>query len=717
MEVAMNPAMPTLDPQHWQVLKDLKELLNQDEERNVTPFTDDRIVRYHTPVEEQDVPEIHREARQCIRDLITGLHRGRPSQVVMLAGDPGMGKSHLVNYFRQPKVAEELGYVLVCNSNHWKVGEFEECLLDWLVEALARPRQEGGNRFLDRVQEIAFQALESILGTPGHIDRFRPGRREGLLRRLWSRLFTSYHARVQPLVEARDPRVFRLINFRRFSAYVCDRFLAQAGNPFHRYVMQVLLRYLFEGERDIVVQWLRGKTVEKEFARKIEGSVLAVRRTREQDWGDAQELYRQIGAEEHIDRHYKAFDAIKILISLFSSEVARGLSGAPSEGPTQGKVFFLAFDQTEGRDELFDERDDWQHFFAQLSELYNALPNVFILFTMTQRLRNELHPKMERQFRDRIRDDHRFILREIDEDEILAVYRQRIHRWLRDHPELLKQYEALGNPYLPFDQVQILDMARTYRLREMLEVFDQSFRRFFEELIISVMLDFSVSLKEARQAIPAKNTEFQNTKSHLTTVGQVLKAMGNQLAERQGICFDGMEWRLTDGKLHVLQLQFSDPDSSKRWVRLFLVRLPYMYNAKMPECLDLLSYRQRDRYQLWLTRAHHITLNTDKPAFFELSTSDIQTTLSTALRIWEKRQDYPTPAERAFAETYLLDQVNDTYLGKMIRSAKQLLQGKPPEIDPPEEPDLNPVALDASKMPLELFGEEEEEEREIETGA
>lgn len=705
----MNAATPTVDPRHWHVLKELKELLNRDEERNVTPFTDDRIVRYHTRIEEHDVPEIHREARQCIRDQVAGLHRGRPSQVVILAGDPGVGKSHLINYFRLPQVAEELGYVLVCNSNHWKVKEFEECLLDWLVEALARPRRDGRNYLLDRVEEIAFQALQSILATPGHIERFRLGRREGIIARLWGRFFTSYHARIQALVAARDASVFRLINLRRFGAYVCDRFLVEPGNPFHRYVVQVLVRYLFEEERDVVTQWLRGKRVEKDFTKKIEGSERAARRAQEQEWQEERQLYGHVGAEEHIDRQYKAFDAIKILISLFSSEVARGLAGTQATDQTRGTVFFLAFDQTEGRDELFDEEEDWKQFFAQLSELYNALPNVFILFTMTLGLRNKLHPKMERQFRDRIRDDYRFVLREIPDDEVLSVYRQRVRAWLGKHPGLLTEFQALANPYLPFDQGKVLEVVqRDRRLRVILEVFDKKFRDYFEQMPIAVMLDFSVSLKEARQAQAAGKSEFHITKDHLTTVYRVLKGMSEQLAEQQGIRFDGMEWRLTEGKLHVLQLQFSDPESSKRWVRLFLVRLPFMFKAKLQECLALLAYRQKNRYQLWLTRANDIVLTTDKPVFFELSTSETESVLTTALRIWEQKGQYPTEEEKRFAETYLLDQVNATYLGRMFLSAKQLLLGKPPELDPPEEPDLNPVLLDSvSGTPSLQFDEEE----------
>src|SRR5205823_2423444 len=134
--------------------------------------------------------------------------------------------------------------------------------------------------------------------------------------------------------------------------YVCDNFLAEAGNPFHRYLMHVLLRYLFKRDQAKVLHWLRDRKVADSFL-------------------------KDLGADERIDRKYKIFDAIKLLISLFTPEVACGLVN-PKEAAerARGKVFFLAFDQIEGRAALFDSDKDWFTFFAQVAELYNALPNV-----------------------------------------------------------------------------------------------------------------------------------------------------------------------------------------------------------------------------------------------------------------------------------------------------------------------------------------------------
>src|SRR5262249_8922958 len=128
--------------------------------------------------------------------------------------------------------------------------------------------------------------------------------------------------------------------------------------------------------------------------------------------------------------------------------------GAPGQA---GRVFFFAFDQAEGRKELFDREADWFKFFAKLSELYNALPNVFIVFTMTTELRNQLYPRMERQFQQRIQRDEKFVLEGIEGPEILAVYQRRLELWRGN--ELPQLEPLLSKPafrYLPFTQEQVL---------------------------------------------------------------------------------------------------------------------------------------------------------------------------------------------------------------------------------------------------------------------
>ena len=130
---------PADDLTRLELLRAYKERLVRGGDVNLSPFALDRMIRYDSDVRRYDVPDIHRGVRDRVAKIIHGIHQGHDSQVVILAGDPGMGKSHIINHFRSPELAEELGYVLVCNSNHWKVDEFEACLLNWILDALVRP--------------------------------------------------------------------------------------------------------------------------------------------------------------------------------------------------------------------------------------------------------------------------------------------------------------------------------------------------------------------------------------------------------------------------------------------------------------------------------------------------------------------------------------------------------------------------------------------------
>src|SRR5262249_33472349 len=226
---------------------------------NRSPFAEDRVVRYHTDVRPLHVPEIHQTVRQAVEENLVRVQRGEPSRVVILAGEPGMGKSHLINYFRSRERADDLGYVLVCNSNHWKVQEFEECLLDWILEALLAPSPHEPHLLLQKVEDISFQALGQILVRPGLVRHFLNRSRTGFFQRILAKSSGTEFSQFQRAAETRDTRIFARLDFPLFAAYVCDRFLETPNNPFHRYVLQVLLYYLFPQEREKVIHWLRRK--------------------------------------------------------------------------------------------------------------------------------------------------------------------------------------------------------------------------------------------------------------------------------------------------------------------------------------------------------------------------------------------------------------------------------------------------------------------------
>jgi hypothetical protein len=601
------------------------------------------VVRYHTDVAPLDVPEIHHEVRDAIQANLQAIRRGEVSRVVILAGEPGMGKSHLINHFRDAKRAADSGYVLVCNSNHWKVQEFEEFLLDSLLDALCRPSPDGPHLLLDFVQELARQALGHILQRPGQLRHFTGRKDAGLVHRLWLKMFGDRRARFQQAYEKRDPAVFRWLDFRRFSSYVCDRFLQEPSNPFHRYVLQVLLRYVFPEERETVLHWLRRKNVRNHFLEKL-------------------------NVEESIDKRFKVIDTIKILISLFTPDVARGLD--PTGTENRGKVFFFAFDQIEGRQELFEEDNDWFKFFAQLSELYNALPNVFVMFTMTLGLRDRLYPKMERQFRSRIHRDHKFLLRELTDGEILAVYRRRIQLWLGDAlPETRPLLEDARYTYLPFRAEDIVGFCRAKSLRDSLEQMEIRFRK---EIDGGVTLDdprFEYLIAHNELKLEEESTApFTYTKDHLNNVTELMNRAGGTFAASFGMTLHGIEGLATTDEVPAVRLEFRDRSQPDRWVRVFLVRLPNQYKQKLPGCVNLLYKLQTDRNFLWLVRPERIEISDKKQeqVFARKLEASCETALRAMLRLLGKRDQFKTDTWPK-AEQVLLEEFKLTYLGEIFQ--------------------------------------------------
>lgn len=645
-----------------ELLRAFKERLVRGSDVNLSPFALDRVIRYDSDVDCYDVPEIHREVRERIVKILERIHEGHDSQVVILGGDPGMGKSHLINHFRSPRLADELGYVLVCNSNHWKVEEFEDCLLKWIIEALVSPSPNRPHLLLSKIEDLAFEALSQVLAQPGQLRRFERPRR--FLGRVWRALRPGYDHFRQRL-EARDPLVFRELDFHRFSGYVCDRFLHNSGDPFHRHVLGVLLLYLFEENRDQVLHWLRRREVS---------------------------FLRATGVDERIDANYKVVDAIKILVSLFTSEVSRNLR-AGEKGPERGRIFFFAFDQMEGRQELFNDEREWMKFFGQLSELYNTLPNVFVLFTMTLALRNKLYPQMEGQFQDRIIRDERFQLHRIADAELLALYRKRLDRWLGEEATRLREpIEAVGEPYLPFSQEKVLALSEGKTLRMTLAALDQAFLDYFRTLVTGPRVDYHGFLNSFR-AREQETTATDYTANHLDQVKRLFDAHGPALAAAYGLSFTRSEWRATEQKLPALFLEFRDPDNAARWVRAFLVRLPWNFNQYAPGALDLLRNLRTSAYFLWLVRPTKIdeglAAQRAGQVFPRVLNGLTHTTLQALVELLGNRAHYPAE-EREVVDEIVRDAIKPTYLGSMLRQLRDALKAQQEQAAPEDAEAADP---------------------------
>jgi len=570
---------------------------------NRTPFSNDRVVGYSTPVANLDIPEIHSEVRNAIAGNIADLHKGRSSLAAVFAGEAGSGKSHLLSWFRQQNLQEELGYVYVGNNNSWKIQEFEECLLTWLVASLTKPAIDGTNLLGAKIEEIAFQALEQILDKPGELRHFRPRSSFNWFKRAWWPFGPDRHAHFRQAVIDRKSAIFRSLDFPRFAKFVCDRFLLERSNPFHRYALTVLLRFLFSEDRHMVVAWLVGQKLHDRFLAKL-GSDVSLPSPSETDVL----LLDAIGIADRLNRNYKIADTIKILVSLFAPDMNR--SAANDSGKT-GRVFFFAFDQIEGLDELFDDEHDWFTFFAKLSEFYNSLPNVFIVFTMTVGLRNRLYTQMENQFRQRLQRDDRLLLKTtIPDAEVSRLFLRRLQVWRGNHfPEFEAKLQEAAFQYLPFTEAEVWALARQKNIRAMLEVLDQEFRKkLVEQPTRSAHYDYTAKLNEVRDDEARANFQgaYVFSKAHLKTVHSLLTSLSSRWLDALGLQLDGLEWVTTpEGNLTALRIQLSRAGQAK-WVRYFLGQMTSHYTTPIANYDKLLSNTTTDRNFLWLVRAETV---------------------------------------------------------------------------------------------------------------
>jgi hypothetical protein len=652
----MKPISPEL--RRFEVLREFKRRMPKaDAEVNVSPF-DDRVTTAHGAVKESDLPQIHAEVRQRIKDAIEAVRSGtRKSQVILLAGDAGTGKTHLLRTFQSAESQDQAGYVYVGGSNHWTVGEFQARLLDWMVEALTAPSPAKEHLLLNRIRAIGFRAVDHLMANPVSWRQCRarhPGRWFGRLRG-W--LQAPSYDRQKQMALARDPAVFRSLDFTGFGEYVCDRFLADKSNLTHRYALRVLLMYLFPdrvetgvGTRERVLHWFRGRAENSYFTRRL-------------------------GASERLDRQFSLFEAVKLLVHLFSPVVSQELSAG--EDPCPPRVFLLVFDQAEGRNELFDSDKDWMDFFAHLSELYNTLPNVVVLFTMTLGLRNRLHSLMERQFRDRIRMDEKFTLRLPDEGQILDLYRSRLEHWLKDEPILLDCYRQLETPYLPFDREQVLKIADHQTVRDTLVAFDQTFHQTMQDLVVEAELDFHFDLNELRGP-ESRQGKFEYTAHHLQHVQDLLAGTESWLPAEYKMALKVEE--CSDGAPAKLLLTFFDLDDPGAWACAYLAKLTYQsVQNQVDEAIKLLAYMQKARYTLWLLRAGEINAKIDpkyiEQSFPRVTPPELESRLRALIHLARKQKDYEKSGHWDDARRLICREFDQTYLAELFREMRRRLDG------------------------------------------
>jgi hypothetical protein len=622
---------------------------------NITPF-DERVRTAQGTSEAADVNEIHAEVRSHIRELIEAVRDGaKQSQVILLSGAAGVGKTHLLRTFQTPEAMAKSGHVFVGGSNHWKIEEFPAYLLDRILVALADPSPEDEHHLLfQRVQNIGFRTVEHLLTNPVSLKRCLARRSRSFFRRLFNFRRSVGYDELKEMTERRDLRVFRYLDFAPFSAYACDRFLAERANLLHRYALRVLLLYLFPetpetgvGTREQVLHWFRGRGGDPYFLRRL-------------------------GTEERPDRVFTQIEAIKLLSHLFSKTVSAELS--TDRFPCPPQVLLLTFDQVEGRNELFENDGDWKDFFAHLSELYNTLPNIVVLFTMTLGLKNRLHALMERQFRDRIRMDEKFTLNPPTSKQVLALYRSRVERWLGNDPDLVPRYRNTENPYLPFT---VGELNRPFAsTRDALDYLDREFRKKLAEVPVDASIDY---LYERNELKPYESKEYEYTSAHLETLKRLLDAVGSFLTKEAGI-----EIRETNSfhldNVPVMKFVFGIPGQTQT-VTFHLARLGKHYNEPIANLIKAVLYdREKAKNFLFVIRPQPLPDPLDvvqphyKSQFFaDICPSVIESGFACLLKVEAKHPNY-NPQEREGLDVLIRTEVGTTYLRRFLKLVRQKLE-------------------------------------------
>jgi hypothetical protein len=317
--------------------------------------------------------------------------------------------------------------------------------------------------------------------------------------------------------------------------------------------------------------------------------------------------------------------------------------------------------------------------------VYNTLPNVVVLFTMTLALRHRLHGLMERQFRDRIRMDDKFLLRAPERDQVLDVYRSRVGCWVRDDPALADRYRRLANPYLPFDRDGVLAVVGAPQsLRDVLAALDAAFHRAIAELPIGPQLDYQYDLRELRP-LEAAQTEWDYTAGHLGTVSALLRAAGDVLAPNCRVA--AVEEDEVDGTPY-LRLRLECP-TGPGWVTVYLARLGHFFSNHSAKLIDgLLAHRQKSRHFLWLVRAKpfepEVPPHYQTQVFARLAPPEAES-MFRALGQVAARRATAGPEYGPPADALLRDQVARTYLGELLQDAgRRLAAGA--GVEPAAEP-------------------------------
>lgn len=610
---------------------------------NRSPFHDHRVITYDArakDIEGLHVDVLHQDVRECLARAVDDVRHSGASRIVMLTGDPGVGKTHTLQWLRHPDHEQAGEYVVVWRSNHWELPELELVMLEELVETLTTSGPDGQDLLFKKMAHLAFRLLGDVVPDPHALARLQGT--VPLTDRLRALLWPRQHS-LGALYAERDFEAFRRLDRDRLVERFCLQFLADSENDFHRDIAEHLFRYLLDVvDRPAVKAWFKNPPT---LARRVE--------------------------------------MIRVLASLFAPSKRE-----PENVADPVRVFVFAFDQIEARAAFMpDTTESWLGFFGRVSELYNTLPNVLVVFTMTNSRSKELLGRMQGQFRDRIGSESRAVFELPSLAQVVEIYQRRLVHWLgRDGRATRMRLEEAGALLLPFnderDLASVNPEVGNVSVRRWLERLDEAFGARMHALVVEPELDYLVQLRNYVGEEPSdlRSPEHRDyVERHLSAVtelvweGTELLSIGWQLSvtaapKDLGESFNGAQ---------VVELTFQSamlPAAPEVVVRVLY--LPHQHNRFREPVLALLEGGDATCDFVWCLRAGPIEWEADplgRLVFVQDLPPRHHTVVRTLLHLMlQRRAEYARDA----AQLSVLDDLaarslRDTWVGDLLEQVQE----------------------------------------------
>lgn len=615
-----------------------------------TPFDALEVVRYQSDVSQIDVPGIHDMPREQVKQALERVRNEGQSEVLLLYGAPGVGKSHLIAWFDQPEGRPE-DVIVLRRPNTWTFDHFDSTLVDWLLETLLQPPADGGRPLLE--EKLRFFGYSLMQRLQGERTLEQLVERNTLANR--AREALGWRPTFEQLRHRNDDACFGRLDFSAFADTFAKTVLVDR-HPFRQEASKALLWYLRPKHRDSVIQWMRGQL----DPRAADGPFMA----------------------DPVTTAERRLHLVRILVGLFMSDATQRIApdAAPDAPTSQRRVFLLSLDQLETQRALAEDEHAWSVLFAQLATLYNDLPNLCVVLSMPTSLRTEIFHRLERQFQDRVRD---FELAEVAPEATVELYIRRVRYWLGDQEgDIRRKLDALGNPYLPFDgRLDLLAAAQPDAqvgprgVRDMLRALRQRFRARLDEVSLGPRYDYLAHQQRQLEAMD-DNKFFED---HHRVLERVLPAISEDvLRTRFGMVCDlvsAPDGEVVPNLTAIARLRLSRADGGPGSLVLYVVRLTSHVTKPLKAALALADTLDPAHFRVCITRNGHLKPEGVKrswPAHAEPAPNAGRNhcDLLGIQHIVDQRTTYFAPDAPATLEHDYVDTVDrvlrKTYLGRLL---------------------------------------------------